>query len=120
MPGVDRVDFDPTTGQSQVVWENVSVAIPSVVSQLSTGNGLVYTYAKEAESWYWAALDFQDGSLAAKSPVPLSDELGGVLANNFYSGIGIGPDGSAYAGVFGGIVVWRPEQSNDSGNPAAN
>ena len=120
VPGVDRVDFDPATGQSQVVWENVTVAIPSVVSQLSTGDGLVYTYAKDAESWYWATLDFKDGSLAAKSRVPLSDELGGVLANNFYSGIGIGPDGSAYAGVFGGIVVWRPEQSNDSGNPAAN
>ncbi len=115
VPGVDRVDFDPTTDQSQVVWENVTVAIPSVVSQLSTSDGLVYTYAKDAEGWYWAALDFQDGSLAAKSRVPLSNELGGVLANNFYSGIGIGPDGSAYAGVFGGIVVWRPEQSNSSG-----
>jgi hypothetical protein len=109
VPGVDRVDFDPTTGQSQVVWENVTVAIPSVVSQLSTGDGLVYTYAKDAQGWYWAALSFQDGSLVAKSRVPWSNVLGGVLANNFYSGIGIGPDGSAYAGVFGGIVVWRPE-----------
>ena len=111
VPGVDRVDFDPTTGQSQVVWENATVAIPSVVSQLSTGDGLVYTYAKDAQGWYWAALSFQDGSLVAKSRVPLSNVLGGVLANNFYSGIGIGPEGSAYAGVFGGIVAWRPEQS---------
>jgi hypothetical protein len=31
--------------------------------------------------------------------------------NNFYSGIGIGPDGSAYVGVFGGIVAWRPQGS---------
>jgi hypothetical protein len=115
VPGVDRVDFDPTTGQSQVAWENAAVAIPSVVSQLSTSDGLVYTYAKDAEGWYWAALSFQDGSLVANSRVPWSNVLGGVLANNFYSGIGLGPDGSAYAGVFGGVVVWRPEQSDSSG-----
>jgi hypothetical protein len=90
-----------------VVWENATVAVPSVVSQLSTGDGLVYTYAKDAQSWYWGALNFQNGSLAAQSRVPLSKPLGGLLANNFYSGIGIGPDGSAYAGVFGGIVAWR-------------
>ena len=51
----------------------------------------------------------KDGSLVAKSRVPLSNVLGGVLANNFYSGISIGPDGSAYAAVFGGLVAWRPE-----------
>lgn len=109
VPGVDRVDFDPSTGQSQVVWQNARIAIPSVVSQLSTGDGLVYTYAKDSQGWYYAALDFQDGSLFAKSRVPLSNQLGGLPANNFYSGIGIGPDGSAYVGVFAGIVAWRPE-----------
>ena len=108
VPGVDRVDFNPTTGRSQVVWENATVAVPSVVSQLSTGDGLIYTYAKDAESWYWGALNFQNGSLAAQSRVPLSKPLGGLLANNFYAGIGIGSDGSAYTGVFGGIVAWRP------------
>jgi hypothetical protein len=109
VPGVDRVDFDPATGQSQVVWENATVAVPSVVSQLSTGDGLVYTYAKDHSGWYFAALDFQTGSLVARSDVPWSHQLGGAVANNFYSGIGIGPDGSAYVGVFGGIVVWRPQ-----------
>jgi hypothetical protein len=109
VPGVDRVDFDPTTGQSQVVWQNARIAIPSVVSQLSTGDGLVYTYAKDSRGWYYAALDFQDGSLADQARIPLSNQLGGLLANNFYSGIGIGPDGSAYVGVFGGILAWRPE-----------
>ena len=109
VPGVDRVDFDPTTGQSQVVWQNAHVAIPSVVSQLSTGDGLLYTYAKDSQGWYYAALDFQDGSLVDQARIPLSNQLGGILANNFYSGIGIGPDGSAYVGVFGGILAWRPE-----------
>jgi hypothetical protein len=109
VPGVDRVDFNPTTGQSQVVWENATVAIPSVVSQLSTGDGLLYTYAKDSQGWYYGALDFQDGSLANQARIPWSNQLGGALANNFYSGIGIGPDGCAYVGVFGGIVAWRPE-----------
>jgi hypothetical protein len=104
VPGIDRVDFDPTTGQSQVVWENATVAVPSVVSQLSTGDGLLYTYAKDARGWYFAAL----GSVVALSRVPLSVPLGGVLANNYYSGLGIGPDGSAYVGVFGGVLAWRP------------
>jgi hypothetical protein len=112
VPGVDRVDFDPATGQSQVVWENTTVAVPSVVSQLSTGDGLVYTYAKDHEGWYFAALDFQTGSLVARSRVPWSNRLGGALANNFYSGLGIGPDGSAYVGVFGGIMAWRPRPAN--------
>ena len=114
VPGIERVDFDPRTGQSQVVWENDTVAIPSVVTQLSTSDGLIYTYAKDAKGWYFAALDFRDGSLVAQSRVPLSNILGGVLANNFYSGISIGPDGSAYVGVFGGFLAWRPEQSDSS------
>jgi len=109
VPGVDRVDFNPTTGKAQVVWENASVAIPSVVSQLSTRDGLVYTYAKDSQGWYYAALDFRDGFLADQARIPLSNHLGGLPANNFYSGIGIGPDGSAYVGVFGGFLAWRPE-----------
>src|SRR5262245_22852693 len=61
VPGVARVDFDPVTHQSSVAWENTTVAIPSVVSQLSTGDGLVYTYAKDHQGWYWAALDYGTG-----------------------------------------------------------
>jgi hypothetical protein len=111
VPGVDRVDFDSSTGQSVVVWETPTVAVPSVVSQLSASDGLVYTYAKDARGWYFTALDYQIGSVVALSRVPLSNELGGVLANNYYSGLGIGPDGSAYVGVFGGVVAWRPGQA---------
>jgi hypothetical protein len=107
-PDIDRVDFDPTTGQSSVAWENADIAVPSIVSQLSTSDGLEYTYAKDAKGWYWAALDFGTGAIVAKSYVPWSDTLGGVLANNFYGGLTIGPDGSAYAGVIGGLVAWRP------------
>jgi hypothetical protein len=107
-PGVARVDFDPATGQSGVVWNNTRVSVPSVVSQLSTADGLEYTYAKDARGWLWEALDFQTGAVVARSHVRLSIPVGGVLANNFYGGLTIGPDGSAYTGVLGGIVAWRP------------
>jgi hypothetical protein len=107
-PGVDRIDFDPATGQSSVVWDNTRISVPSIVSQLSTADGFEYTYAKDVHGWYWAALDFQTGAIVARGRVPLSNIAGGALANNFYGGLTIGPDGTAYAGVFGGIVAWRP------------
>lgn len=108
VPGVDRVDFNPLTHTSTVVWENTQVAIPSVVSQLSTGDGLFYTYAKDAQGWYWATLDGNTGNVTAATRVPWSNVGDGRLANNFYSGLTVGPDGSAYVGTFGGFVVWRP------------
>jgi hypothetical protein len=108
-PGLDRVDFDPATHTATVAWHNGDIAIPSVVTQLSTGDGLIYTYAKSTSGWYFAAVGYDTGSIAAaSSPVPWSNVLGGLFANNYYSGLGIGPDGSAYVGVFGGIVAWRP------------
>lgn len=107
VPGVARVDFLPS-GASVVAWENDSVAIPSIVSQLSTGDARFYGYAKDAAGWYWVALDFATGGVVATTRVPLSTVGDGRLANNYYSGLTVGPDGTAYAGVFGGIVAWRP------------
>lgn len=79
-----------------------------MVSQLSLGDGCIYTYAKSSEGWYWAALDFETGDIVVQSEyMPWSNVLGEFLANNYYAGISIGPDGSAYLSVFGGIVAWR-------------
>ena len=69
-------------------------------------------YAKSSHGWYFATVDYDSASLVTSTPpVPWSNPLGGFLANNYYSGIGIGPDGSAYVGFFGGIVAWRPAGS---------
>ena len=111
-PGIDRVDFNPSTGQSQVTWENPAVAVPSVVSQLSTADGLLYTYAKDRRGWYWAALSYPDrGAIVAKQRIPWSKVAARAPANNYYGGRTVGPDGTAYEGVFGGIVAWRPRRS---------
>jgi hypothetical protein len=107
-PGIDRVDFNPQTGASQVTWENSTVSIPSIASQLSTADGLMYTYAKNANGWYFAAIDYDTGAVVAQTPVPLSNVGGGTMANNFYSGLMVGLDGSAYVPVLGGLVAWRP------------
>jgi hypothetical protein len=110
-PDIDRVDFNPSTGTSVVSWQNSTISVPSVVSQLSTADGLVYTYAKDASGWYWAALSYQTGDIVATGRVPWSKRALGAPANNFYGGIIIGPDGTAYEGVFSGIVAWRPRPS---------
>jgi hypothetical protein len=110
-PDIDRVDFNPSTGTSVVAWQNSTISVPSVVSQLSTADGLVYTYAKDASGWYWAALSYQTGDIVATGRVPWSKRALGAPANNYYGGIIIGPDGTAYEGVFSGIVAWRPRPS---------
>ena len=108
-PGVARIDFDPATRESKVVWTNTEIAVPSVVSQLSTGDGMIYTYAKDTNGWYWAALDFETGQLV-QPPLYVKFTNPGQLKepnNNWYAGLTVGPDGSAYLSVFGGLTVWR-------------
>ena len=115
-PGINRVDFDPATGKSSVVWANNSIAVPSVVSQLSTGDGMLYTYAKGAPTpgnpggWFWAALDFATGQMVLKSPYINFTNPGAAAeaSNNWYAGLTVGPNGAAYLSVFGGLTVWRP------------
>jgi hypothetical protein len=43
-------------GQLTVIWQNATISVPSIVSQLSTADGTEYTYAKHACGWYGAAL----------------------------------------------------------------
>ena len=105
--GQTRVDFDPETGDSWVVWEKPTV-IPSVVSQLSTSDGYIYTYTKKTTGWFFTAIDFMTGDTIAETQVVIPDDPLGIAANNNYGGIGI-LDGDAYLAVFHGIVAWRGE-----------
>ncbi|MDP1879321.1 MAG: hypothetical protein Q8K60_00100 [Parachlamydiaceae bacterium] len=107
IPGIARIAFDPVTGTSETVWTNYDISIPSAISRLSTKNGLIYTYAKDSKSWYFASLDFEKGKIRNKVRVSTTGILAGDLANNFFAGIGIGRDNSAYIPTLGGITVWR-------------
>jgi len=105
-PGITRIDLDKK-GRGHVVWTNDSVSIPSVISKMSLANGLIYTYTKPAgpgttDPWYFTALDFRTGKTVWKQ---LSGT--GYLYDNFYAGTFLGPDGTLYVGVLGGISAMR-------------
>ena len=74
---------------------------------MSLETGLIYTYTKPkgpatTDPWYFTAIDFETGETVWK-------ELAGngSLYNNHYAGAYIGPDGTLYVGVLGGIVAVR-------------
>ena len=104
--GLERVDVDPALDGCHPVWRSPERA-PSVVAKLSRGSGLVYTYTKDPRSdgqdaWYLTALDFRTGATRFKR---LAGE--GLGFNNNYAPVSIGPDGTAYVGVLGGLVALR-------------
>ncbi len=106
-PGIARVDVKPDLSGCRVVWTNTVVRAPSVVPKLSTKTGLVYTYTQDpnalgGQTWSWVGIDARSGRTAFK--VPAGD---GLLANNNYAGIALGPGGTTYLGTVGGIRALR-------------
>ncbi len=102
-PGLARVDVRRSGHGCKTVWRSAERA-PSVVPKLSLANGLVYTYTKPtAESaWYLTALDFRNGKRIYRRLAGT-----GFGHNNNYAPVTIGPDGTAYVGVLGGLVALR-------------
>lgn len=92
--------------ECRTVWTSQERA-PSVVPKLSLANGLVYTYTKpptaaSEDPWYFTALDFRTGQTVYRRLA--GDGLG---FNNNYAPVTLGPDGTAYVGVLGGLVALR-------------
>jgi hypothetical protein len=113
-PGLERIDVD--VAGCRKVWHSDEIA-PSVVPKLSLADGIVYTYTKPANSqredgWYLTALDFATGRTLWKA---LAGE--GLGYNNNYAPVTLGPDGSAYVGVLGGLV--RLADATPGAAPAA-
>ncbi|MBA2764261.1 MAG: hypothetical protein H0U42_06190 [Thermoleophilaceae bacterium] len=105
-PGIERVDLDRDGRGCRRVWRS-EVRAPSVVPKLSLANGLVYTYTKEPTSdgtdpWYLTALDYRTGRTVYRAYAG-----SGFGFNNNYAPVTIGPDGTAYVGVIGGLVSFR-------------
>jgi hypothetical protein len=103
--GLERVDVNPDGKGCHKVWHSDEIA-PSVVPKISLANGLVYTYTKPAgegsDPWYLTALDFRSGRTVYKQRAGT-----GLGFNNNYAPVTLGPDGTAYVGVLGGIVALR-------------
>jgi hypothetical protein len=113
-PGLERVDVDAKGCRK--VWHSDEVA-PSVVPKLSLANGIVYTYTKPAnaggeDGWYLTAVDFATGKTLWRA---LAGE--GLGYNNNYAPVTLGPDGSAYVGVLGGLVRLADATPNRAAKP---
>jgi hypothetical protein len=105
-PGFARVDVKKNGKGCKLVWTNDEVYGASVVPKLSTANGLIYTYTRppdpDAQGYYWTALDWRNGKTAW-----MQYAGSGLGFNNNYAGLALGPDGTAYLGVTGGIITLR-------------
>lgn len=109
-PGLERIDIKPVAKQGRDPaencrrrWRSDEIA-PSVVPKVSLKTGLVYTYTKPEVSaggdpWYLTTIDFRSGE--TRFSVLVGDGLG---FNNNYAPVTLGPDGTAYVGVLGGLV----------------
>ena len=103
-PGLARVDLDGD--RCSVRWTSDEVA-PTSVAKLSRANGLLYAYTKRptwlgVAQWYLTAIDARTGRTA------FSVRTGtGLMFNNHYSAVTLGPDGSAYVATLAGMVRVR-------------
>jgi hypothetical protein len=105
-PGIERVDIDADGVGCHKVWHSDEIS-PSLVPKLSLANGLVYVYTQDPEGdpddpWFLTALDFRTGNTVWER---LTGQ--GIGFNNNYAPVTIGPDGAAYVGVLGGLLLVR-------------
>ena len=104
--GITRIDIRPDGSGCDTVWESQERS-PSTVAKLSTANGLLYFYTKEPnrlgiDAWYLTAVDFRSGHTRWKRLTGT-----GPFYDNNWAPITLGPDGTAYVGVFNGLVAVR-------------
>ena len=108
-PGIERVDVDADGVGCRKVWHSDEIS-PSLVPKLSLANGLVYVYTQNPgdsdDSWFLTALDFRTGKT-------VWDRFTGqgIAFNNNYAPVSVGPDGSAYVGVLGGLLLVRDKSA---------
>jgi hypothetical protein len=114
LPGHERIDIDPNGRGCTKIWSNNDVA--SIVSpHLSTKTGLIYTVTRKMDTsqvdaqhpygldvYYWTALDFRTGEVVWQKMAGT-----GWRFDGWYLGLGIGPTGTLYAGVYGGLAAMR-------------
>jgi hypothetical protein len=111
-PGIERIDIDPNGKGCTKVWVNTEVT-STLCPKLSTRTGLIYTQdrkydaAKDLYAVYWVALDFRTGEVVWEKLAGTFGSLAPPTFDNFWSGIGIGPNGAMYGGQYGGITMIR-------------
>ena len=106
-PGFVRVDINKKGKGCTKVWTNTDARAPTVVPKLSARTGLIYAYTRPpdpstAQGYYWTAIDARTGQTVWSRFAGA-----GLLFNNNYAGLALGPDGTAYLGVIGGMISLR-------------
>jgi hypothetical protein len=106
-PGFARIDVRRDGRGCRKVWTNTTERAPSSVPKLSTRTGLIYAYTRDpapplGQPWFWTAISARTGRTAFKVYAG-----SGLAFNNNYAGLAIGPGGTAYLGVIGGLIALR-------------
>ena len=106
VPGMVRIDISEDGNSFEQVWKNDIATTTS--AKLSTATGLIYSYtqllerAPKVKAWYFTAIDFRTGETVYRVHVG-----NGLHKHNFWGTTVLGPDGTAYQGVFNGILAIR-------------
>ena len=105
-PGRPRPGRRRPAPECTVGWRSDEIA-PTSVAKVSLATGLVYAYTTRpscwgVSAWYLTAIDARTGETA------FSVRTGpGLLFNNHYAAVTLGPDGSAYVATLAGMVRVR-------------
>jgi hypothetical protein len=105
-PGIARIDINSGGSGCTPVWTSAE-RTPSAVPKLSLASGLVYAYTKPPRSdgidaWYLTAISFRTGKTVYERLAGT-----GLGFNSNYAPVSVGPEGTAYVGVLGGLVLLR-------------
>ena len=93
-------------GACDVVWTS-DLDAPSAAPAVALASGLAFAYTKPhswlgVDAWYLSALDLRTGRTVYAVRTGLT-----VLADSHRGAVALGPDGSAYVPVLGGVVRVR-------------
>ncbi|MDL4771501.1 MULTISPECIES: hypothetical protein [Thermomonosporaceae] len=107
--GASRIDVDPGGKGCTTTWTSKERS-PSTVAKVSVPAGLLYLYTKEKredliDAWYLTAVDVHTGRTVYKVLTGT-----GKWFDNNWAPVTLGPDGTAYVGVLGGLVAVRDRE----------
>ncbi len=107
-PGFERIDINEDGTGCHKVWANREVA-STASAKISTPTGLIYTYARKYDNakrvwvYYWTALDFRTGETVWQKMAG----TGHLRFDTFWPGLAVGPNGTLYVGLLGGLAALR-------------
>ena len=106
-PGLARVDVKADGSGCRKAWENRFLRVPSVLGKLSVPAGQFFTMTREDDAaglphYYWTSVDVRTGRLAWRSLAGTGSQW-----DSYVPALAIGPSGTLYTGLYGGIASLR-------------